>query len=107
MYYVECNDNGYLTNCSVNKEDLNYCGELVGIHKLSLQFFNDMCQDYKKKVDKELKMGYEYELLYMSRNISPMYVLNIPGLQWYEIDSPMQRRKMPGMGEFLFFSDNH
>lgn len=73
MYYVECNDNGYLTNCSVNKEDLNYCGELVGIHKLSLQFFNDMCQDYKNKVDKEPKMGYEY-------------VLNIPGLQWYEID---------------------
>lgn len=86
QYYVECNDNGYLTNCSVNKEDLNYCGELVGIHKLSLQFFNDMCQDYKNKVDKEPKMGYEYELLYMSRNISPMYVLNIPGLQWYEID---------------------
>ena len=61
-----------------------------------------MCQDYKNKVDKEPKMGYEYELLYMSRNISLMYVLNIPGLQWYEIDSPMQRRKVPDMGEFSF-----
>ena len=86
MYYVECNDNGYLTNCSVNKEDLNYCGELVGIHKLSLQFFNDMCQDYKNKVDKEPKMGYEYMLLNMSQQCVPMYVHNSSNVVWYEID---------------------
>lgn len=31
-------------------------------------------------------LGYEYELLRMSRRISPVYVLNVPGLKWYEID---------------------
>ena len=29
--------------------------------------------------------GYEYELLYMSNNISPVFVLNSPNVKWYEI----------------------
>ena len=32
------------------------------------------------------KLGYEYELLRMSQRISPVYVLNVSGLKWYEID---------------------
>lgn len=88
QYYVECDNQGVLTNCSIDKNKLNYCGELVGIHKISASFFEAMCEDYKRKIDEYPKLGYEYELLYMSRNISPMYVLNLPGLQWYEIDDP-------------------
>ena len=86
QYYVECNEDGILTNCSVNGSELDYCGELVGIHKLSSSFFKSMCEDYEGRVNEFPKLGYEYQLLHMSRNISPMYVLNIPGLQWYEID---------------------
>ena len=86
QYYVESNDDNILTNCSVNKDDLNAKGELVGIHKLSNKFYRLMCEDYAKKVEDKPKLGYEYELLLMSQSISPVYVLNIPNLLWYEID---------------------
>lgn len=86
QYYVESDDNNILTRCSVNKEELNAKGELVGIHKLSNAFYKKMCEDYAKIVDEKPKLGYEYELLSMSQRISPVYVLNVPGLLWYEID---------------------
>lgn len=86
QYYVESNDNDILTRCSVNKDELSAKGELVGIHKLSNKFYQLMCQDYAKIVDEYPKLGYEYELLSMSQCISPVFVLNVPGLLWYEID---------------------
>lgn len=45
-----------------------------------------MCQDYGKIAESKPKLGYEYELLSMSQRISPVFVLNVPGLAWYEID---------------------
>jgi len=86
QYYVESNNEGILTNCSVNKDELNYKGELVGIHKLSAGFYQKMCADYEKKVNELPKLGYEYQLLYMSQHISPVFVLCEEGLKWYEID---------------------
>lgn len=86
QYYVESNAEGILTNCSVNKEDLHAKGELVGIHKISGDFYQKMCADYEQKVEQQPKLGYEYELLHMSRHIQPMYVLCEEGLKWYEID---------------------
>ena len=86
QYYVESDDNNILTRCSVNKDDLNAKGELVGIHKLSNKFYKQMCEDYAKIVEEKPKLGYEYELLSMSQRISPVFVLNVPGLLWYEID---------------------
>lgn len=85
-YFVEYDENHILTNCSVNKEELDVKGELVGIHKLSNDFYKKMCADYKDKLESSLKMGYEYELLNMSKHICPMYVLKIDNLYWYEID---------------------
>lgn len=86
QYYVESDNNDILIRCSVNKEELSAKGELVGIHKLSNKFYKLMCEDYAKIVDKKPKLGYEYELLSMSQSISPVFVLNVPGLLWYEID---------------------
>lgn len=86
QYYVESDDNGTLTRCSVNKEEVNAKGELVGIHKLSNAFYKKMCEDYAALVEEKPKLGYEYELLSMSQHVSPVYVLNVPGLLWYEID---------------------
>jgi choline kinase len=86
QYYVERNAEGILTNCSVNKEEVNATGELVGIHKLSNVFYQKMCADYALKVADKPKLGYEYELLSMSREDSPVYVLCEEGLKWYEID---------------------
>ena len=86
QYYVESDENNILTRCSVKKDELNAKGELVGIHKLSNKFYKQMCEDYAKIVEENPKLGYEYELLSMSQRISPVFVLNVPGLLWYEID---------------------
>lgn len=85
-YFVEYNSDFHLTNCSVHKDKLDVKGELVGIHKLSNKFYKAMCADYAQIVDEQPNLGYEYELLRMSRNISPVYVLKINDLKWYEID---------------------
>lgn len=86
QYYVESDADGRLTNCSVNKKEINAKGELVGIHKLSHEFFARMCADYASIVTDQPKLGYEYELLHMSQDIMPIYVLNNPNVKWYEID---------------------
>ena len=86
QYYVEHDQDYILTSCSVHKEELDTKGELVGIHKLSCPFYRKMCSDYGNISSEQPKLGYEYELLRMSQRISPVYVLNVSGLKWYEID---------------------
>jgi 2-aminoethylphosphonate-pyruvate transaminase len=86
QYYVEADEQGILTNCSVNKEEVKVKGELVGIHKLSNTFYQKMCVDYESKVAELPKLGYEYQLLHMSKEIQPVFVLCEEGLKWYEID---------------------
>ena len=86
QYYVEMDENCILTNCSTDKSQINPSGELVGIHKLSNSFYKRMCVEYEKIVEDKPKLGYEYQLLYMSQHIQPMNVLKVDNLQWYEID---------------------
>jgi len=86
QYYVEMNENEVLTNCSTDPSVLHYNGELVGIHKLTNDFYRTMCREYERIADKKSKLGYEYELLDISQRIKPMKVLCVKGLQWYEID---------------------
>lgn len=86
QYYVEMNENSELVNCSTDNKQLKVSGELVGVHKLSNVFYKLMCSEYEKIVDAKPKLGYEYQLLYMSQNVQPMNVLKIEGVQWYEID---------------------
>lgn len=86
QYYVEMNKRCVLTNCSTDISQLNPSGELVGVHKISNSFYKAMCIEYEKKIADMPKLGYEYQLLYMSQHVMPMNVLKIDGLQWYEID---------------------
>ena len=86
QYYVQMNEKSELVNCSVNKDEIAPSGELVGIHKISNDFYKVLCSEYKKVVDKNLKLGYEFQLLDVSMRITPMNVLKIDKLQWYEID---------------------
>ena len=89
QYYVEYREPDHrLTRCSTVESDLDAKGELVGIHKLSANFYKEMCADYAKQVDEKPKLGYEYELLQMSQRIRKVYVLKVEGLKWYEIDDP-------------------
>lgn len=88
QYYVTYDDNHQLTMCSTDKTQLDAKGELVGIHKFSNGFYKDMCRDYAAKVDEKPRLGYEYEILSMAQGGSRVYVLNVAGLYWYEIDDP-------------------
>lgn len=86
QYYVEVDKNNVLVNCSTQKDEINPSGELVGIHKLRNSFYKKMCAEYEMIVDEKPKLGYEYQLLYMSQHVIPMNVLKVDNLQWYEID---------------------
>ena len=86
QYYVEYDEHGILTRCSTNKAEIDAKGELVGIHKLSSSFYHKLCVEYEKIIKGNPKLGYEYQLLWMSQNISPVYVLNAYDVSWYEID---------------------
>ena len=86
QYYVQMNGKCELIDCSVNKEEIEPSGELVGIHKISNSFYHILCSEYEKIVDEKPKLGYEFQLLDVSRRIKPMNVLKMDDLQWYEID---------------------
>lgn len=86
QYYVQMNEKCELINCSVNKDEINPSGELVGIHKIGNDFYRILCSEYEKIVNEKPKLGYEFQLLDVSQRITPMNVLKVDDLQWYEID---------------------
>lgn len=86
QYYVEMNEKCELTNCSTDKNMIDPSGELVGAHKLSNRFYQIMIDEYSKIVEEKPKLGYEFQLLDVSQRITPMHVLRLDNLQWYEID---------------------
>ena len=86
QYYVEYDKEAILTRCSTDKSTIDTKGELVGIHKLSSDFYLQMCEAYAKIEVEKPKLGYEYQLLWMSQNGNPVYVLNSSDVEWYEID---------------------
>lgn len=85
QYYVEYDQAHNLKNCSVSKEQITPCGELVGIHKIGADFYKLMCSDYQQILEEYPKLGYEFQILRISKQM-PVYVLNKEGLKWYEID---------------------
>lgn len=116
QYYIAVDDNLDLQKCSTDKDVLIEetgkapYGELVGIHKISNRFYQEMTEDYENNRDEYIKRGYEFEIedvatsnvyivaffagedeeypactLRLPRRI-PMFVLKPDNLQWYEID---------------------
>ncbi len=86
QYYVEYDEYDTLIRCSTKKDEINAKGELVGIHKLSSVFYHRICTEYEKIVADKPKLGYEYQLLWASQNVCPLYVYNSADVKWYEID---------------------
>lgn len=86
QYYVQMNEEYELINCSTDKNTITPSGELVGIHKVSNRFYKILVDEYERIVDENPKLGYEFQLLDISQRITPMHVLRLEGLQWYEID---------------------
>lgn len=89
QYYVQMNERCELINCSTDKTKIQPSGELVGIHKLSNDFYKICVEEYAKVLNEQPKLGYEYQLLRVSQQIKPMNVLKIEGLKWYEIDDEL------------------
>ncbi|MDU2490543.1 MAG: phosphocholine cytidylyltransferase/choline kinase family protein [Clostridium celatum] len=59
-------------------------GEMIGVSKISLEFFEKMIQEYK--FNKNPYMNYEYMMLDISRTYSLGYI-KIDNLLWHEIDN--------------------
>ncbi|MDY6372853.1 MAG: phosphocholine cytidylyltransferase family protein [Bacteroidales bacterium] len=91
QYFVEFDSEGYLVKCSTKRDELNVCGEFVGIHKLSSKFYKTLCSYYDTIKNEKPKYGYEYGLLDISKQI-PLYVLKVDNLKWYEIDDEADLR---------------
>lgn len=84
QYYVQMDEEKRLVNCSTDKDAITPSGELVGAHKLSNRFYRLLCDEYDPEALP--KLGYEFQLLDVSRRIEPMNVLKLDSLAWYEID---------------------
>jgi len=85
-YFIEYDENNLLVNCSVKENELKICGELVGIHKISNNFYRKLYEYYSSIKVVKPKMGYEFAILNLAQNEKPIYVLKIQNLKWYEID---------------------
>ena len=44
-----------------------------------------MCSNYSRILEEKPKLGYEYQILSISK-LLPVYVLKLETLKWYEID---------------------
>lgn len=91
QYYIAASDKNYLLGCSTDKDYLRNrfaeepYGELVGIHKISNEFYSCMVADYLSHKKEYCKRGYEFEIEDISHK-KPLYVLRLNDIQWYEID---------------------
>lgn len=87
QYYIGCDEDGFLVKCSTQKEGIisetgdEPIGELVGIHKISNKFYEDMLEVYEyhqrweemyHNGDHPEKTGYEFILEDVATWVVPM-----------------------------------
>jgi 2-aminoethylphosphonate-pyruvate transaminase len=83
--FIEVNDNNRLLNMSKDRTTLtNIYSELVGITKLSLDFYKTMCVNYEAL--NKLKVEYEHMLVSTSKN-KEIKVIKDENYIWCEIDT--------------------
>lgn len=91
-YFIETDSHGMLFDLSPDKSALTAVhGELVGIHKISLEFFKTMCDIAGRVLTVNPCIGYEYVIRDAARKI-PCAVHKIPDLLWHEIDDERDLR---------------
>ena len=84
--YIETDDRSILVRMSKDRKELNRVdGELVGITRLSLQTFQQICAAYQADESLARKIDYETALTTISRT-HPIRVDKIDDLVWTEID---------------------
>lgn len=85
-YFVEEDKEHRFVKWSKNYEDLNACGELIGIHKVSNPFFKEVCREFESNLEQNEKSSYEPFFQKVSNTTCPIYILKVDELVWYEID---------------------
>ena len=85
-YFVEEDKRHRFVKWSKNYGELNACGELIGIHKLSNKFFREVCCEFESDLLKNERSSYEPFFQKVSNTKCPIYILKIDDLEWYEID---------------------
>lgn len=85
-YYVEEDKKHRFVRWSKNYDELNACGELIGIHKLSNKFFREVCREFESDLAKNERSSYEPFFQKVSNSTCPIYILKVEDLVWYEID---------------------
>lgn len=85
-YFVEEDDSHRFVKWSKNYNELNACGELIGIHKLSKKFFREVCREFESNLAQNEKSSYEPFFQKVSNTTCPIYILKVDDLLWYEID---------------------
>ena len=85
-YFVEEDDSHRFVKWSKNYNELNACGELIGIHKLSNKFFREVCREFESNLAQNEKSSYEPFFQKVSNTTCPIYILKVDDLLWYEID---------------------
>ncbi len=85
-YFVEQDKRHRFVKWSKNYNELNACGELIGIHKLSNKFFREVCREFESNLAHNEKSSYEPFFQKVSNTTCPIYILKVDDLIWYEID---------------------
>ncbi len=86
-FYIEVDKHRNLVNMSKNEQDLkNSYGELVGISKISLYAFKELCKWAQINSQAAFKRDYEYVFSCIAKKI-PIAIKKIDDLLWVEIDN--------------------
>ncbi len=85
-YFIETDKNNFLLNVSPDRKELDTVScEFVGIHRISLPYYREMCRIAEGVFLKNPQIGYEFIIRDASRKM-PCKVHRIDDLAWHEID---------------------
>jgi 2-aminoethylphosphonate-pyruvate transaminase len=88
--YVEIDQKNCLVNVSKDPKQLGCIySELVGISKISLHTFQNLCTFAEKTYQADLMLDYEYALVGIARK-TDIHVLKVDDFTWSEIDDKKQ-----------------
>ena len=85
-YYVEQDKDCRFIAWSKDRNAIQPCGELVGIHKLSNAFYKAVCDYYTPIIEEQPNLSYEPVFTELSLHTHPIYICKVDPLVWYEID---------------------
>ncbi len=91
--FIGYNREGLLMNLSKDRSVISGTNtELVGISKISIPLFKEMCRFFETSVSKHPRLEYEEALVDAARTL-PIYIKKAEELVWCEIDDPVHLKR--------------